>query len=99
MEWVFCSSDSRVCCSVCFFYYSYMAWYAYVRVFVNSASDVVFVAFSCSSVVKRSSIAGLLNSMHSLIVVTSFLSVDTSSLVDDAASLSVLMSFLFSPIP
>jgi len=99
VEWVCCSSDSRVCCSVCFFYCSYMAWYAYVRVFVNSASCVVFVAFSFSNAMKRSSIAGLLCSMQSLSSVISFLNLDISTLVVDAASLSVLMNFLFSPIP
>jgi hypothetical protein len=66
---------------------------------VNCSSAVAFVAFSCSNAMKRPSIAGLLCSMHSLSSVTSFLNLDISTLVVDAASLSVLMNFLFSPIP
>ena len=68
-------------------------------VLVNSASAFALVAFSCSRAVNRSSIAGLLFSMHSLSSVTSLRILDTSSLVVDAASLSVFMNFLFSPIP
>ena len=94
-----CSADIRVCCSFCFFCSSYTVRYASVRVLVNSASVVDLFTLSFSSAINRSSIAVLLDSMHSLSSETSLRILDTSTRVVDAAALSVFIMFLFSPIP
>jgi hypothetical protein len=92
-------SDSWVCCPFCFFYSSNTVRYASVRVFVNSASVLDLVELSISSKVNRSSILELFDSKHSLRSVTSLRSLETSTRVVDAASLSVIIIFLLSPIP
>ena len=57
------------------------------------------VELAVSTMMKRSEIAVLLFSMCSEISVTSLRSLDTASLVEDAASLSAFIMFLLSPIP
>ena len=70
-----------------------------MRVLVNSARLDYVVALAVSNTIKRSSIAVLLFSIHSVISVTSLRNLDTSTLVVDAASLSAFIMFLLSPIP
>jgi hypothetical protein len=94
-----CCSAIWVYCPFCFFYSSNTVRYASVRVLVNAASVVVLFTLSFSSTINRSSIAELLDSMHSLSSVTSLRILDTSTRVVDAAALSVFIMFLFSPIP
>ena len=94
-----CISDIWVCCPFCFFYSSNTVRYASVRVFVNSASVLDLFVLSVSSIVNRSSILELLDSIHSLRSVTSLRILETSTRVVDAAALSVFIIFLFSPIP
>jgi hypothetical protein len=94
-----CSADISMCCSFYFFCSSYTVRYASVRVLVNSASVVDLFELSFSRTIKRSSIAVLLDSMHPLSSETSLRILDTSTRVVDAASLSVFIMLLFSPMP
>jgi hypothetical protein len=87
------------CYFYCFCYSAYTVLYASVIVFVNSARVEDFVALSYSNTMNRVSIAVLLYSMHSVSSVTSLRIPDTSTLVVDAAFLSVLIMSRFSLIP
>ena len=66
---------------------------------MNSAIVVVLFALSASSSIKRSSIAVLLESMYLSSSEISFRTLDTSTRVVEAASLSVFIMDLLSPIP
>ena len=99
MVCVVCNSASWVFCPCCFFCSSNTVRYASVRVLVNSASVLVLFTLSFSSTIKRPSIAELLDSMQSLMSVTSLRILETSTRVVDAAVLSVFIMVLLSPIP